>query len=163
MTTQMRVYVGTYAKYNSGNLFGAWLALDDYSDKEAFFEAAHRLHKGETDPELMFQDWEGIPASMVSECSVSASLWEIMDETNQEAVVAYLSIFGEWDAEDFQERYRGEWSSWADMAEELLEETGQLEAIPESLRNYFDFEAYARDIRLNGDMTEDNGHYFWNH
>ena len=37
------VYVGTYAKYNNGSLFGAWLDLSDYSDKEEFYEACREL------------------------------------------------------------------------------------------------------------------------
>ena len=32
--SEARVYVGTYGKYNNGSLFGAWLDLSDYSDKE---------------------------------------------------------------------------------------------------------------------------------
>lgn len=27
-----RVYCGTYAKYNDGNLFGKWIDLDDFDD-----------------------------------------------------------------------------------------------------------------------------------
>ena len=34
-----KVYVGTYGKYNNGSLFGAWLDLSDYADKEEFYEA----------------------------------------------------------------------------------------------------------------------------
>ena len=30
----MKLYVGTYAKYNSGSLAGDWLNLDDYSNKD---------------------------------------------------------------------------------------------------------------------------------
>ena len=37
--SEAKVYVGTYAKYNNGSLFGAWLDLSDYSDKEEFYEA----------------------------------------------------------------------------------------------------------------------------
>ena len=55
------VYVGTYAKYNNGSLFGAWLNLSDYSDKEEFYEACRELHKDEEDAEYMFQDWENVP------------------------------------------------------------------------------------------------------
>ena len=51
-----KVYVGTYAKYNNGNLFGEWLELDDYSDEDEFLEACRELHSDEEDPELMFQD-----------------------------------------------------------------------------------------------------------
>lgn len=46
----------------------------------------------------------------------------------------------------FEEAYRGEYDSKEDFARELLDETGELEAIPENLRWYFDYEAYARDL-----------------
>jgi len=39
----------------------------------------------------------------------------------------------------------------ADWAEDWLEETGGLEGMPENLRPYFDFEAYARDCSM-GDI-----------
>ena len=32
----MRIYVGTYAKYNDGNLFGKWLDLEDYADRDDY-------------------------------------------------------------------------------------------------------------------------------
>jgi len=50
-----RIYVGTYAKYNAGSIKGAWLDLEDYSDRDAFLEACRELHKDEQDPEFMFQ------------------------------------------------------------------------------------------------------------
>ncbi|MEL6257053.1 MAG: antirestriction protein ArdA [Bacteroidota bacterium] len=39
-------------------------------------------------------------------------------------------------------------------AEHYLEETGQIEQIPEHLRYYFDYEAYARDLVLGSDIAE---------
>ena len=41
--SEARVYVGTYGKYNNGSLFGAWLDLSDYADKEEFYEACREL------------------------------------------------------------------------------------------------------------------------
>ena len=38
--SEARVYVGTYAKYNNGSLFGKWLDLSDYSDKDEFLKRA---------------------------------------------------------------------------------------------------------------------------
>jgi len=35
-STCAAVYVGTYAKYNQGSIAGAWLNLEDYSDKDTF-------------------------------------------------------------------------------------------------------------------------------
>ena len=65
--SEARVYVGTYNKYNSGSLFGKWLDLSDYSDKDEFMEACRELHKDDQDPEFMFQDYENIPEALISE------------------------------------------------------------------------------------------------
>jgi hypothetical protein len=57
----MKVYVGTYAKYNNGNLFGKWLNLDNYKNYGEFVEACTKLHKDEKEPEFMIQDTEEAP------------------------------------------------------------------------------------------------------
>jgi antirestriction protein len=41
-----------------------------------------------------------------------------------------------------------------EYAENYIEETGLLDQMPESLRYYFDTKAFARDMLLNGDITE---------
>ena len=162
----MRIYVGTYAKYNDGNLFGKWLDLEDYTDRDDFYKACAELHADEEDPEFMFQDWEGIMSNMINESYVSPECWSLLDayeKYDEDAVNAYCYCFGEWNENDFNERYRGEYDSWEHMAEELLEDTGELNRIPESLRYYFDYEKYANDLRIGGDFIEQDGYYFWNH
>ena len=59
--TMARVYVGTYGKYNNGNLGGGWLDLADYASYNDFLGACGKLHKNERDPEFMIQDSEGFP------------------------------------------------------------------------------------------------------
>lgn len=56
-----KCYVGTYKKYNEGNLAGKWLNLSDYRTYQEFLSACNELHKNECDPELMIQDWEDLP------------------------------------------------------------------------------------------------------
>ena len=56
-----RVYVGTYAKYNSGSLAGAWINLDDCADYSEFLAKCAATHKDERDPEFMIQDAEAFP------------------------------------------------------------------------------------------------------
>ena len=75
----MKIYCGTYAKYANGSIDGAWLDLEDYSDKDEFLAACRELHKDEADPEFMFQDWEGIPDDMVSEFHVSPECWDVLE------------------------------------------------------------------------------------
>lgn len=146
-----RIYVGTYAKY----IGGAWLDLEDYADKEAFHAACLELHKDEVDPELMFQDFEGFPRSYYSESSVPEALWEwlALDEHEQELLAAYQhGVTDDGTIEQARGAFIGKADSEADWAAQWLEETGGLEGVPEHLKNYIDFEAYARDARLGGDV-----------
>jgi antirestriction protein len=159
-----RIYVGTYAEYVSENLEDNWLNPEDYQGKEEFLKACRELHKDENDPEIMFQNWEGVPNQLISESSVDESLWqyfEACEKYGKEVIDAYLKCFDDWDENDFNERYHGEFNSWEEMAENFLEEIGAIKEIPERLRFYFDYEKYAKDIRLGGDMVEHNGHFFW--
>ncbi len=90
-TIRAAVYVGTYAKYNNGSIDGAWLDLEDYSDKDTFIAACQELHKDEADPELMFQDWEGIPNGMISESHIDSEVfaWLDLDDDDREILAAY--------------------------------------------------------------------------
>lgn len=68
------IYVGTYAKYNNGSLFGKWLDLADYSNYDELITTMYELHSDEQDPEFMFQDYE-CPflekMGLLSECHIS--------------------------------------------------------------------------------------------
>lgn len=85
----MKLYCGTYKKYNEGSLKGAWMDLDEYEDADAFIHACYELHKDEKDPELMFQDveiendWED---GLYSECSVPRDYWNIKEALEEEHV-----------------------------------------------------------------------------
>ena len=54
--SEAKIYVSTYVKYNAGSIFGKWLDLSDYSDKDEFNEACRELQKDEEDAEYMYQD-----------------------------------------------------------------------------------------------------------
>lgn len=151
-----RIYVGTYAKYNAGSINGAWLDLENYSDKEAFLAACAELHKDETDPELMFQDYEGFPRSFYNEGCVSDDLfaWLELDEDDRELLAVYCdNVDSAGDIDAAREAFAGKANTKADWAAEWLEETGGLDGVPKHLANYIDFEAFARDAELGGDVT----------
>lgn len=59
-----RVYVGTYGKYNSGSIAGAWIDLDKCATYADFLSKCRAVHKNERDPEFMIQDSEGFPDGM---------------------------------------------------------------------------------------------------
>jgi antirestriction protein len=51
------------------------------------------------------------------------------------------------------EAFDGKHDSKTAWAEAFLDDTGMLRALPEWARRYFDYEAYARDAELGGDMV----------
>lgn len=83
---QAAVYCGTYKKYNSGNLSGKWMKLSDYTTKYRFLKACAALHADENDPEFMFQDYENIPTSQVSESSISDEVWHTINSLKKYAL-----------------------------------------------------------------------------
>lgn len=149
-----RVYVGTYAKYNAGSIKGAWLDLEDYRDAEDFRAACLELHKDEEDPELMFQDFESFPREYYGESSLSDDLWNWLDlsEHQREIVTVYLEEQGG-TIKEALDAYGGTFDSPEHWAEDFLNDTGTLSEIPENLRQYFDFKAYARDAEQGGGTT----------
>lgn len=174
MTTEITitapsVYVGTYAKYNNGSIEGKWInLLDDVTDREDFYEKIAELHSDEADPEFMFQDYENMPRGIVSETSIN---WDYIDglrrvleeygEEYAEAYALFVENFHDTDEENFYESYSGTADSEEDYAVQLLEETGELNALPQNLRYYFDYEKFARDLFIN-DYTFIDGHVFRN-
>lgn len=66
------VYCGTYAKYNSGSLYGKWLQFSDYPDYEELYQAIKELHKDENQPEFMIQDYES-PKFFINQGLISES------------------------------------------------------------------------------------------
>lgn len=145
-----KIYVGTYAKYNSCSIFGEWLDAEDYSDKKEFIDACKELHKDEPAPELMFQDYEGFPSDFYNEGNIDSRLWDWLelDESEREIVDVWLSENSLSKHEDLQsivDSYTGRYDSWEDYAEEI---TRDCHRIPAHLGNYIDWEKMGRDMMI---------------
>ena len=85
----MKLYVGTYKKYNEGSIKGAWLDLDKFKNADEFYRACKRLHRDERDPEFMFQDVETDPGcdwqeGLYSESSIPREYWTLKAEAAKE-------------------------------------------------------------------------------
>jgi len=158
----MKLYIGTYKKYNEGSLFGDWLDLENYSNKDEFLEACRELHKDEDDPELMFQDKEDIPDTLYSESYIDAKIWEVLEleDYEQEAVLAYWSS-EDGEIQDILDRYITTCNSFEEYAAEIADECFEL---PESIQPYFDYKAFARDLEHDYEVIEhENQVYIFSH
>ena len=154
---EARIYVGTYAKYNNSSLFGKWLDLSDFADKDEFISECRKLHFDETDPEFMFQDWENIPDSLIREHWLSGNFFSSRDTiselnlTEQEAFMIWCNN-GSYDldtkdcqelVDSFRDEYYGEYDCEENFAYQLVEDCYNL---PEFAKTYFDYGKFARDL-----------------
>lgn len=123
------VYVGTYHKYNCGSIQGDWVDLTEFDNQTDFYQACCRmLHSDEAEPELMFQDWEGIPRTVSSESSIDwtyiAVFKQVHDNGHDEAYVTWVEYTGETDYDAFQDAYCGLAESEEEYAIDHVEEHG---------------------------------------
>ena len=167
MTTQiieqneLRVYVGTFGKYNRGSLAGKWLNIKDYKNVDEFDKACRQLHSNEYDPEFMFQDWEYIPNKFIGGGWIDPKLFELIHHPNMEHI-DINTLFDFLDDVDFtnletyeiigkfEECYRGYWDSFREFA---YEEFGKC---PHGCHceNYIDWDKYAHDLQQDYTYTD---------
>lgn len=187
MTASPRIYVACLASYNNGTLHGAWVDVSDVdtmSDEIAdILRASKYPNVTDSEGRPTAEEWVIHDHEGVGDCGEHPSLSALCDyvEAIEGMDDSELEAFADWrcnrcsdesdDAADmveaFHDAYAGIHSSLEAFAESIADDTGLLDAMPENLRNYFDFEAYARDMRLGGDIWESRGasgdlHVFWN-
>ena len=157
------VYVSSYHRYNCGNLDGMWIDLTLCGDYDEFMLVCWQVVWNEEDPEFMFQDYENFPEQWYNEGSLSEETFERimefadLDEDEQEAFEAFMDLRcdSEVSFEEFREAYCGKWDSEEEFTEQLVDDLGILDEIPEHLRRFFDMEAYSEELfRYDYDFTD---------
>lgn len=167
------LYCGTYAKYNDGSIAGRWLKLRDYADAEGFLQACRELHRDEADPELMFQDFEGMPRELYGESLSLADLqriydWAHLDDEDRDLLAEYVDATGcamaDVDVEYVREALfcvldcSDGSSNDAAMGQYMLD-NGLLGEIPDAIESYLDVEAIGRDWLMDLHISS-NGYAF---
>lgn len=171
---ETRIYVACLASYNSGMLHGEWIDIDETTTEDDIQDAINAILRSSPCPnvevehpdgsgkvpsaeEWAVHDYEGPKGWAQGECPDIEALLESARLYHQHGLAwfAYVDLVGKdfADESDFEESYQGEYDSEEDYAENFLEETGGLKDMPESLRSYFDYKKYARDLKLGGDMA----------
>ena len=165
----IRIYVACLAAYNDGILHGRW--IDATQGEEHIREgikamlAASPIMFAE---EYAIHDHEGFEGVGISEYACIASVNEIAAFIDEYGPVAgkLMEHFADLDEakEAMRDHYAGVYSSVADFAQELTEETT---TIPDSLQYYIDWERMARDLEINDILALETGyeevHIFWRH
>lgn len=157
-----QIYVACLASYNNGKLHGAW--IDASLGADHIQNEINAILKNS--PEVNAEEWAihdyenfgSIELSEWSNIERVATLAKLIYEQGDAFAAWYDSQDGKnFDTDEieekFSEQYQGSYLSEVDFAEQLLEDCGQLAELPEWAKNYFDFESYARDLRLSGDYA----------
>lgn len=157
----IRIYVASLSDYNAGRLHGRW--IDATLGAEAIrAEIEAMLQKSpECDAEeYAIHDFEGFgtyPVSEYESIDKVAAMAEAI-ENHGHLIVELMAHLGLDDPEEaikyHEENYQGCFGSLEEWSENFLADSGMLDEIPENLRPYFDFEKYANDARIGGDIFE---------
>lgn len=92
-----KVYVGTYHKYNCGSIDGAWIDLSECDTYADFIKKCKEVHKDESDPELMIQDYDCFPDGLscmewLSESEFNDVISAFKDEVEAEELTKFQII-----------------------------------------------------------------------
>lgn len=165
----IRIYVACLAAYNNGILHGRWIDAtqgeDHMRDQIKVMLARSPMQFAE---EYAIHDYEGFEGASISEYAGIAEVAELAAFIEEYGAIAgkLVEYFGDLEEakEAMKNRYAGIYSTTADFAETLTEETTQ---IPESLRYYIDWERMARDLAMCDILAIETGfeevHIFWQH
>ena len=166
----MKVYVGTYNKYNNGSIKGEWLTLSNFADVQEFNSKCQDIHKDEKDPEFMYQDYEGIPKPLIGESWLDASLFDLLnlglDDDEQTAFLEFMDnqSFYWVDIEEayssFEESWRGNFIQLSYYTDEEADERFELSNRNDEISFYFDYEKYCYSRKCEGLWISDNGNVF---
>lgn len=144
-------------------------SMDDVMEELA--EAGFIPRNEDGDPEyggdVLIADCEGLARAFYHSRSDTMDLDDFIeardycdrDHVDEDAVIAYISHFSNWDQSSFEDAFSGAYDSEVAYAEQLVDDCGYLQEMPEHLRNYFDYEAFARDLFIT-DYTMVDGFVF---
>jgi antirestriction protein len=165
------VYIACLSAYNNGYLHGAWVDASEGIEhvKECIKEILSSSPVAEECEEWAIHDFQGFGNYKVDEyhnldelCEVAEFLKEC-DKFPAEVVSWLIDDYGiEGAKEKMEDDYIGEFDSCTDLAYHYAEETGLLDGVHKSVAMYFDYEAFGRDLELNGDVMSFSAYYFWN-
>lgn len=159
---EIKIYVANLGKYNEGILQGEWFTLP-----VEFEEIAEKIGLNEQYEEYAIHDYEAPDGLKINEYSSINELNEIAEEMENlseydEEILGYILATGEKEFNEALEMVQNggdfyifrDCNNMSDVAYQWLEETGGLSEIPDHLQSYFDFEAYGRDLEIEGSFYQ---------
>lgn len=163
----MNIYLTNLGKYNEGELVGEWVQLP--ISNEELQKVFERIGINKEYEEYFITDYE-CDFYEIGEYESISTLNEIagkidnLDEEQEQVVKVLMSECG-YDLDDAIEKaesgdYRiyTDCNNMTDVAYAVVEECDYLRNVPETVARYFDYEAFGRDLGIEGSFHFlDNG------
>ena len=153
--TKMAIFIGAvlYPAH------GKWVELPTTTDE---LDEAIAYARTEDCEEVMISDYEGIKCEEydnIYDINERAEMLSDLDDDEAEIFEAVLDDVGDFDealriVEDHDYLYYSGCCTMEEVARMYCEDTGLLAEIPVYLRDYFDFEAYGRNMEMSGNFIE---------
>lgn len=174
-----KIFLTNLGKYNEGELVGEWLNLP--ATDEEIEECKKRIGINEDEPDPKTGVWyeEYFITDYENDIGYSVGEYENLDELNELAervdgmddytadfIKAYMENYDNDFTRALEAAESGDFTYWpncsdmGDVAQAILDETGELDEIPDKFVDYFDFDAYGRDLAINGYFWYSNGGYY---
>ena len=155
----IEAYVTNLGKYNEGELVGAW-----FTPPVDYDEMAERIGLNDRYEEYAIHDTDNFPMEISEYISIEElnRIYEQLEELPDyllDDLDSFISCYGS--LEELVEHkddiilYSG-CETMTDLAYYLIDEEQVLGEIPSSLQNYIDYEAYGRDLDLEGRFVVTN-------
>jgi antirestriction protein len=156
------IYVACLAAYNSGYLHGQWIDASQSAD-DIYSQIQTMLSQSPIGgaEEFAIHDYEGFGSIQIEE-------YDSID-----TIVEYATFMGEYGdlgaellseysvseaVEMIEENYHGFHDSESDFAYQLIQDCYGNQALPDNLMNYFDYDAFARDLFMCDYFSIDSNH-----
>lgn len=158
----LKIFISNLRKYNEGQIIGEWVSLPC----EGLEEVLDKISNNGND-ELFISDYETDLSSLkIGEYEDILQLNEIAEEIKgmyDDEIIALQAYLEEYNMEQALEEVRqGNYriyyncDNMEDVACQVVNDCGLLDGAPEELKVYFDYEAYGRDLDIEGTFTQVN-------
>lgn len=158
----MQVFITNLGKYNEGELVGEWFTppinMEEVAEKIGLNQNYEEFFI--TDYELPFEIDEYTPISRIN------ALCEMIEDIEGTAIYKELKQLVGYFFNSVEELLESQDDivvyddcySMEDVAHVVIEELGMLGELPERLQSYFDYEAFGRDLEIEGSfLVTSNG------
>lgn len=156
----LKIFISNLKEYNNGKIIGEWVSLPC----EGLEEVLDKISNSGKD-ELFISDYEtDISRLKVSEYDNILELNSIAEEIDNLAddeVIALQAYLEEYNMEQALEEVRQgnyriyyDCDNMEDVAYQVVNDCGLLDGVPEEVKIYFDYEAYGRDMEINGTFIQ---------